>query len=62
MVDQALKLEQAQALGFSSVEECDQHQKWLDHQAEQNERIRAAVKAADESDSQIIDLRFLSAE
>lgn len=35
MVDQALKLEQAQALGFSSVEECDQHQKWLDHQAEQ---------------------------
>jgi len=62
MADQALKLEQAQALGFSSVDECEQHQEWLDRQAEQTERVRAAVMAADESGSQIIDLRFPIAE
>lgn len=62
LADQALKLEQALALGFNSIDECDEHQKWLDRQAEQNDRIRTAVKAGDESGSQIIDLRFLSAE
>lgn len=62
MVDSALLLEQARALGFGSVEESNEHQEWLGRQAEENKRIRAAVKAAGESGSQIIDLRFLSFE
>jgi hypothetical protein len=59
MVDQALKLEQALALGFNSIKESDEHQVWLDRQAGQNARIRAAVQAADETGSRFIDVRFI---
>lgn len=59
MVDQALKLEQALALGFSSLEESEQHELWLERQAERNARISAAAQAADESGSRFIDVRFI---
>lgn len=62
MDTQATKLEEAQALGFSSIEECIEHQAWLDQQAEQNERIRLAVKAANDAGSQTIDVRFVSGQ
>lgn len=62
MIDQALKLEQAQALGFSTVEECDEHQAWLDRQAEHASRARTAVKSACEAGLPIIDVRGLSGQ
>lgn len=60
MTDQALTLEQAQALGFSTIEECDEHQAWLDRQAEQAACIRTVVHSANEAGSPIIDVRNLS--
>lgn len=60
MSDHNLKREQAQALGFSTVAECEEHQAWLDRQAAHASSARAAVQAANESGAQIIDARDLT--
>lgn len=43
----SLRLEEAQALGFESVEQCAEHQVWI--QAQKNERlkVRAAIETAE---------------
>lgn len=60
MPDHATQLEQAQALGFNSLEECEQHQNWLDRQTERQALVSAAVQTAETAGTPCIDLRFLA--
>lgn len=49
------KLEQALALGFPSIEACEEHQRWLDRQRVIRERIKRAV--SDSRTTGIVDVR-----
>jgi hypothetical protein len=49
------KMEQALALGFESIEECDEHQRWLDSQRVVGDAIRKAVEES--RITGIVDLR-----
>jgi len=51
--------EQAEALGFASVEQMRDHGHWLAQQQAHREAVSARVAAAD--DGQVIDLRGLEA-
>ena len=48
-------LEEAQALGFDSIEACEKHQKWLDGQKEHREEMKKVVE--DSQYTGILDLR-----
>jgi|GEM_PF-3193370 len=59
-MNQAEKLEQAKAPGFNFIEECEDHQCWLDRQAAQRERNREVVKATETTGSDCYEMRFQS--
>lgn len=50
-------LEMAQALGFSSVAEMEDHQVWLDEQADHRVKVKELIEKS--KDSNVIDLRSL---
>lgn len=52
-----IRLEQAKALGFDSIEQMEDHQIWLDTQKANKERLIAAVSKADLAGSNVIDIR-----
>jgi hypothetical protein len=51
------KLEQALALGFPSIEACEEHQRWLDRQRVIGERVKKAVSESRKTG--MVDLRNL---
>lgn len=51
------QLEIAEALGFSTVEQMEDHQVWLDSQAVHRAKVKSLVENSKESN--IIDLRTL---
>lgn len=51
--------EQVKALGFESMEQCEEHQAWLHEQKICREKVRAAMEVAEEAGTNIIDLREL---
>ena len=50
-------LENAQALGFESVEQCESHQQWLHKMAQHRKECAEAVRAAQANG--IVDLRLV---
>jgi len=60
--EQTDQVEQALALGFTSIFDCEEHQKWLDQHSTRRDRIRAAVRDSASTGSSFIDVRFLRSE
>lgn len=54
---QTQMLEQAQALGFESIAAMNEHQAWLDKQKQHAEKARMAVRRAQKTGSNTIDMR-----
>lgn len=52
-------VEEAMALGFDSIEQCEEHQAWLNQQRNVRAKTRAAIKKAEKEGSNIIDVRHL---
>lgn len=50
-------LEEAQALGFDSIEQCKSHQQWLHKMAQHRKECAEAVRAAQATG--IVDLRIV---
>ncbi|CAH7343351.1 hypothetical protein VCRA2110O2_30347 [Vibrio crassostreae] len=52
-----IRLEQAKALGFDSIESMEDHQLWLDSQKANKQEWIAAVINAEQAGSNVIDVR-----
>ncbi|MCZ4310269.1 hypothetical protein AB6D66_01150 [Vibrio pomeroyi] len=52
-----IRLEQAKALGFDSIESMEDHQLWLDSQKANKQEWIAAVSKAEQAGSNVIDIR-----
>lgn len=51
------QIEEAQALGFDSIEQMNEHQAWLKQQETERKKARAAALASNLAHSPIIDMR-----
>jgi len=54
------KMEEARALGFSSLEACETHQVWLARQRAIGEECRKAVERSRQDGTGIIDIRGIA--
>lgn len=50
-------LDEAMALGFETVKQCTEHQKWLIGQSNERNKAREAVELAERTNTNVIDIR-----
>lgn len=55
-----MKLEEARALGFNSIQECEEHQLWVKKRDILNKQAIEAIKKAESENSNIINLLHIN--